>query len=96
MTSNNSNNNNKALLSIQIDIKEQDFIYLIKQGVVQKDKKYKVHRLEVQEDGNWHDGYIFSHFAYVEEVESQLISMELIAFTSRMLQINDIYFTKCD
>jgi hypothetical protein len=94
--SNNNNNDNKTFLSFQIDIKEQDFIYLIKEGVVQKDKKYKVHSLEVKEDGNWHDGYIVSHYAYVEEVESQLISFELIAVTSRMLQTKDLYFTKCD
>jgi hypothetical protein len=84
------------MLSFQIDLKEQDFIYLINQGEIQKDKKYKVHCIEVTEDGNWHDGYVFSHFAYVEEVESQLISFELIAVTSRMLQIKDLYFTKCD
>jgi hypothetical protein len=84
------------MLSFQIDLKEQDIIYLIKKGEVQKDKKYKVHCIEVKEDGNWHDGYIFSHFAYVEEVESQLISFELIAVTSKMLQTKDLYFTKCD
>ena len=84
------------MLSFTVDLKEQDFIYLIKQGIVQKDKKYKVHCLEVKEEGNWHDGYTFSHFAYVEEVESQLISFELIAVTSKMLQIKDLYFTKCN
>jgi hypothetical protein len=93
--SNNNNNDNKTFFSFQIDIKEQDFIYLIKEGVVQKDKKYKVHSLEVKEDGNWHDGYIFSHYAYVEEVESQLISFELIAVTSKMLQTKDLYFIHC-
>jgi hypothetical protein len=89
-------NTSNQMLSFQIDLKEQDIIYLIKKGEVQKDKKYKVHCIEVKEDGNWHDGYIFSHFAYVEEVESQLISFELIAVTSKMLQTKDLYFTKCD
>jgi len=83
-------------ISFQIDLKEQDLIYLIKQGEIQKDKKYKVHSLETKEDGNWHDGYVYSHFAYVEEVESQLISFELIAVTSKMLELKDLYFTKCD
>ena len=87
---------NNIMLYVPIDLKEQDFIYLIKQGITQKDKKYKVHSLEIKEDGNWHDGYIYSHFAYLEEVQSQLISCELIAVTSKMLQIKDLYFTKCD
>ena len=87
---------NNIMLYVPIDLKEQDFIYLIKQGITQKDKKYKVHSLEIKEDGNWHDGYIYSHFAYIEELESQLISYELIAVTSQMLQTKDLYFIKCD
>ena len=87
---------NNIMLYIPLDLKEQDLIYLIKQGIVQKDKKYKVHCLEIKEDGNWHDGYIYSHFAYIEELESQLISYELIAVTSQMLQTKDLYFIKCD
>jgi hypothetical protein len=84
------------VLYIPLDLKEQDFIYLKKQGIIQKDKKYKVHSLEIKEGGNWHDGYVYSHFAYLEEVQTQLISFELIAVTSKMLQIKDLYFTKCD
>jgi hypothetical protein len=91
----NINMSNK-MLYIPIDLKEQDLIHFIKQGINQKEKKYKVHSLEIKEDGNWHDGYIYSHFAYVEEIQSQLVSFELIAVTSKMLEIKDLYFTKCD
>jgi hypothetical protein len=87
---------NNIVLYIPLDLKEQDFIYLIKQGIIQKDKKYKVYSLEIKEEGNWHDGYVYSHFAYLEEIQSQLISFELIAVTSKMLQTKDLYFTKCD
>jgi hypothetical protein len=83
------------MLSYQVDLNNNDLIYLIKQGEIKKDKKYKVHSIDIKEDGNWHDGYIISYSAYIEEVKSQLITFELLAVTSKMLQINDIYFTRC-
>lgn len=93
----NNNNNDRLLsLSVSIDLEVQDSIYLIENSEVQKDKKYRVHCLEIKEDGNWHDGYVYSHYAYLEEVQTQLISLKLIAVTSRMLQIKELFFEKCD
>jgi len=82
-------------LSYLIDVKEKDFIYLIKNNEIEKDKKYVIHSLEIKEDGNWHDGFIYSHYAFLEEINTQLLSYEVIAVTSKMLQINDIYFASC-
>jgi hypothetical protein len=81
--------------TFQVKLNKYDVIYLIKQGEIKKDKKYKVHSIEIKEDGNWHDGYIISYSAYIEELSTQLITFELLAVTSKMLQINDIYFIHC-
>jgi hypothetical protein len=83
-------------LNMDIDINEKDIIYLIKNNEIQKNKKYLVHSLEIKEVGNWHDGYIYDHYAFLEEIDSKLLSHQLIAITSKMLQIKDLYFVKCN
>lgn len=79
-------------LSYPVNINEKDVIYLIKNNQIQKDKKYLIHLLEIKEEGNWHDGYIYAHYAFVEEMDSKLLSHQLIAITSKMLNMKDIYF----
>ena len=82
-------------LAIPINLNKNDTIYLIKNNEIQKNKKYLVHSVEMKEDGNWHDGYVYAHYAFLEEIDSQLLSHQLIAVTSKMLEINDIYFVNC-
>jgi len=59
------------------------------------EKKYKIHKIEQLEIGNWHDGYGQTYFGYLEDLETQLIERKEIAYISNMNQIYNIFISKC-
>ena len=41
----------------QLDFVEGDYVYLIKNKEVYKDKQFKVIKIEIESGGSYHDGY---------------------------------------
>jgi len=68
-----------------------DIIYLIKDDKVIKNETYIIDYIEIVEDGNWHDGYTSTHYAYIKNTETNILGKEIIAITSQMNQYNKMY-----
>ena len=80
--------------NVNLGFKVGDFVYEIKNNIIQKEKLFKVHEFEICEGGNFHDGYEESHYAYLEDMETHLVEKKLLAFINLMCQIKEIYFVE--
>lgn len=84
-------------MSKHYDFSEKDIVYLMNDAnIILKDKKYLVHKIEIIKGGDFHDGWHEEHFAYLEDIDSQLIEKKLIAFINQMLNVKNIYAIKCN
>lgn len=76
--------------NLDIGFKEGDIVYQVKNP-----KKYLVRKMaEIEESGSFHDGYEEKHYAYLEDLETQLTEKHQVAFFNLMCQIKNIYFVK--
>jgi len=82
--------------NVNLGFEKGDIVYQIIDGVVQKEKRFKIHQLEVEEGGNFHDGFEETHNAYLEDMDTQFVEKCKVAFINLMCQIKYIYFVKCN
>jgi hypothetical protein len=73
-----------------LDFKEGDFVYRLPDLKRNKEKKYKVHKIEYEEGGSYYDGFEVKFFAYLEDPETQLVERIQVAFFSPLNRIKDI------
>jgi hypothetical protein len=76
----------------KLDFKEGDFVYIINNNKVQKNKTYKVFKLDYEEGGSFHDGYEIHLTAILEDTETQELDKYKVAFFNVMCQIQQFYF----
>jgi predicted DNA-binding antitoxin AbrB/MazE fold protein len=76
----------------KLDFKEGDFVYIINNNLVQKNKTYKVLKLDYEEGGSFHDGYEVQLSAILEDTETQELDKYTVAFFNVMCQIQEFYF----
>jgi hypothetical protein len=83
--------------NFDLGFKEGDMVYKITSMKIDKSKCFKVHKLgEVEEGGNHYDGHEEKHYAYLEDMETNITEKWQIAFINLMYKIKDIYFVKCE
>ena len=57
-----------------MEFKVGDKIYKIKSGVVDKSNVYEIENIKIENDGNWHDGYVTNWIAsFIGEKELFII-----------------------
>lgn len=74
----------------QLDFKEEDYVYLIIDNKLNKEKLYKIHKLEYEEGGTWYDGVEVKIHAYLEDDKTKIVEKFQIAFFSEMNRIKSI------
>ena len=74
----------------QIDFKEEDYVYLIIDNKLNKEKSYKVHKLEYEEGGTYYDGYEVKIYAYLEDDKTLYTKKFQVAFFSEQNRIKSI------
>lgn len=74
----------------QLDFTEEDYIYLIIDNKLHKEKSYKVHKLEYEEGGTFYDGYEVKIYAYLEDEKTMLVEKYQVAFFSDLSRIKSI------
>jgi len=76
------------------DFKKDDTIYLIKDNEPDKNNSYIIHLIEIIKGGNWHDGYDETHYAYLENIKTNLSEKKMIVYLNMMCQIKNIFAVK--
>ena len=78
-----------------VGFKEGEIVYHVKNA--DKTKRFRVHKMdEIEVGGSFHDGYEEKHYAYLEDLETQLIQRQQVAFLNLMCNIKEIYYVKCE
>jgi hypothetical protein len=80
----------------KLNFKEDNLVYLISDNKVNKDKIYKVHNLEYVEGGSYFDGFEIYLYAYLEDIETNIIEKIHVAYFSPMQRITIIYATNIE
>jgi len=76
------------------DFKKDDIIHLIKDDEPDKNNSYIIHNIEIIKGGNWHDGYDETHYAYLENIKTNLCERKIIVYLNMMCQIQLIFAVK--
>jgi len=74
--------------------KKDDLVYLIKDNIIDKSISYIIQDIEIENGGNWHDGYSETHYAYLKNTITNIIEKKLIAYISTMNNLNLFYVIK--
>jgi hypothetical protein len=75
----------------QLDFVEGDYVYLIKNKEVYKDKQFKVIKIEIESGGSYHDGYTDVYYAYLENEITHIEQKYVVAYINIMCSIKEIY-----
>ena len=73
-----------------LDFKEDDSVYLIIDNKLNKEKSYKVNKLEYEEGGTYYDGFEVKIYAYLEEENTTKVEKVQVAFFSELNRIKSI------
>ena len=74
--------------------KKGDIIHLIQDNKIDKNNSYIILLIEIVEGGNWHDGFDKTHYAYIENINTNLCEKKMIMYLNMMCQIKDIFAVK--
>ena len=74
----------------QLDFTEEDYVYLIIDNKLNKEKSYKVHKIEYEEGGTFYDGYEVKIYAYLEDEKTNIVEKYQVAFFSELNRIKSI------
>ena len=77
------------------DFKNDDIIYLIQNSKIDYDNSYIIHNIEIIKGGNWHDGFSETHYAYLENIKTNIFEKKEVAYINMMCQVQNIYAIKC-
>jgi hypothetical protein len=74
----------------QLDFTEEDYVYLIIDNKLNKEKSYKVRKIEYEEGGTFYDGYEVKIYAYLEDEKTNIVEKYQVAFFSELNRIKSI------
>jgi len=74
----------------QLDFKEEDSVFLLIDNKINKEKSYKVIKMEYEEGGSFYDGFELKIFAYLEDEKLNIIEKFQVAFFSDFNRIKSI------